>query len=169
MDESKSRSNGGLAKGFHPHLMWKYGHVTFGLCIFLYFLRCHNVESESRSNGGLAKDFHPHHVWDYFTWLLDFAFFLYFLHCDNGQSESRSNGGLAKGFHPHLMWKYGLVTFGLCIFFCIFFCIFYIVVMNKVSPCQMVGLQRVFTRTICEILITWPLDFVFFIPYALWK
>ena len=64
--QSESRSNGAFAKDFHPHLIWKCEHVTFGLCGFFIILCVVMIDkNESRSNGGLAKGFHPHFMWNY--------------------------------------------------------------------------------------------------------
>ena len=84
MGESKSRSNGGLSKEFHPHHMRNYEHVTFGLCVFLVSFTVSTGESESRSNGRVVKGFHPRHTWNYEHVIFGLCIFFEFVHCANG-------------------------------------------------------------------------------------
>ena len=82
MCESESRSNSGLSKNFHPHWMWNYEHVSFGLCVF-FLISCPvpTCESESRSNGRVVKGVHPHRMWNYEDVIFGLCVFFEFMHC----------------------------------------------------------------------------------------
>ena len=59
MGKSESRSNGKVAKGFHPIIYVMKSHDFWTLCFFVMLHTDPMGKSESRSNGKVAKGFHP--------------------------------------------------------------------------------------------------------------